>query len=86
MLGHSSVANPICQEGQGERTFLIFFLFFLIFFSLSLIFSLFIPDFLPLFPFFFLIFPLFSPILAKFLLSGQGYSAPTWPRGGYATA
>ena len=46
----SSIASPICQEGQSERTFPIFafyslfFLFFLIFPSFFLIFSLF-PDF-----------------------------------------
>ena len=47
-VGNSSVASPICQEGQSERTFPIFPLFpdFPIFFPLF-------PDFLPLFGIFF---------------------------------
>ena len=44
----SSIASPICQEGQSERTFPIF--------AFSSRFFLFFPDFFPLFPDFWQIF------------------------------
>ena len=67
----SSVASPICQEGQSERNFPIFafssrfFLFFPIFPDFSWIF----PDFFPIFSDFFPIFqiPGFSPIFGNFI-------------------
>ena len=58
----SSVASPICQEGQSERTFPIFPLF--------LIFSLFFPDFWQVFFFFFFFF--FS------FLAVKGVTLPPW--------
>ena len=65
----SSVASPVCQEGQSERTFPIF--------AFSSRFFLFFTRF-------FLIFPSFSRFLANFSLSRVGL-CPPWPPSGYAT-
>ena len=58
----SSVASPICQEGQSERAFPIL--------------CLFIPIF-PLVSRFFSVFPCFSRFLANFSLSGMALCPPT---------
>ena len=65
----SSVARPVCQEGQSERTFPIF--------AFSSRFFLFFPDFS-------WFFPSFSRFLANFSLSGVAL-CPPWPLSGYAT-
>ena len=65
-LKTSSVASPICQEGQSKKNLPDFGLFFPIF-------PLFL-DFFPIFPLF-LDFSLFFPILTIFSLS-RGHSAP----------
>ena len=71
----NSVASPICQEGQSERTFpiLVFYSRFFFFFSI--------------FSWFFLSFPrffLFSPIFDNFSLS-RGALCTLAPYTGYAT-
>ena len=63
---NSSIASPICQEGQSERTFPI-----LAFFPDFSSFPWFFPDFSSLFP----DFPSFSQFLTIFSLS-RGHSAP----------
>ena len=76
MIWLSSVASPICQEGQSERIFPIlafssrFFLFFSIFF--------------PIFPLYFLIFSLFLSIFDNFS-TVKGGTLPPYPYTGYAT-
>ena len=62
---NSSVANPICREGQSERTFPIF--------VFSFRFFLFFPDFS-------WFFPLFSRFLANFSLSGVALCPPLPPQ------
>ena len=72
---HSSVASPICQEGQSERNFLIFAFssrFFLIFFWFFLIFSRF--------------FLIFSRVLAIFCCQWWHSAPPPCHPGGYAPA
>ena len=61
----SSVASPVCQEGQSERTFLIFTFSSRFFF----------------FPRFFLIFSLFPDFLANFSLLGVALCPPWPPSG-----
>ena len=70
-LETSSVASPICQEGQSERTFPIF-----VFSSRFFFFSWFSP--------FFPIFPLITQFWQIFHCQG-GHSAP-FPHTGYGTA
>ena len=57
----SSIASPICQEGQSERTFPIFPLFL---------------DLFPIVPLFFLIFPSFSWFLTIFFHCQGGALTP----------
>ena len=59
----SSIASPICQEGQSERTFLIFPLFI---------------NFFLIFALFFLIFSLFSPIFDIFFSVKGALSLPIY--------
>ena len=68
-VGTSSVASPICHEGQSERNFPIF--------AFSSRFFLFSPDFS-------WFFPDFSQIFGKFSLSGVALCPPRHPSG-YAT-
>ena len=72
----SSVASPICQEGQSERTFpiLAFSSRFSLFFSIFTRFS-------SLFPSFSLLFPIFDNFFAV-----KGGTLPPCPYTGYATA
>ena len=67
VLHTSSVASPICQEGQSERTFPIF--------AFSSRFSSFFPDFCLFFPIF-LFFPRFFPIFGKFFAVRGGILPP----------
>ena len=72
--GDSSIASPICQEGQSERTFPIL--------AFSSDFSSF-SQFLPNFPLFFPIFPLFPDFWQFFHC--QGGTLPPLPLYGYTT-
>ena len=78
-LIHSSVASPVCQEGQSERSFPIF-AFSSRFFLVS-----------PIFAFssrFFLVSPIcpdFSPLFGKFFAVRDGTLPPPLTPSGYAT-
>ena len=65
----SSVASPICKEGQSERTFPIFPLF---------------PDIFPLFPAFSWFSSSFPRFFYNFFRSQEG-TLPLWPPRDYAT-
>ena len=78
----SSVASPICQEGQSERTFPIvtFSSRFFLFFSIFSWFFLSFPNFFPLFPDFWPFFRCqggYSGPLAPYILLLLHYLLPT---------
>ena len=78
-MQHSGgIASPICQEGQSERTFLIF-LFFLIFFLFFLIF----PPFWQIFHYHGALCP---PLTPSDYATAAPPPPPPRPPSGYATA